>query len=98
MGLSPRLMTTIIVAMQTGMWLGYISFGYLATALGRKRVYVGFPLSTACLLVLFAQVRQPLLLMVLTPCLAFAATGYFSGFAAVTADGFRQRFVRARKA
>lgn len=86
--LSVRTMTIVIVAMQVGMWFGYVSFGYLATAFGRKRVYVSFLLSAAALLVLFAQLRSPWLLALLSPCLAFAATGYFSGFAAVTADTF----------
>lgn len=86
--LSARSMTIVIVAMQTGMWFGYVSFGYLATAFGRKRVYVTFLLSAAALLVLFAQIRSPWLLVLLGPCLAFVATGYFSGFAAVTADTY----------
>jgi len=94
-GLSPRIMTAILVAMQTGMWIGYISFGYLATAFGRRRVYVTFLVTAACLLVVFAWVRSPWLLVLLTPCLAFTATGYFSGFAAITADTF-PAIIRAR--
>ena len=86
--LPARTMTLVIVAMQVGMWFGYISFGYLATAFGRKRVYVTFLLAAAGLLLLFAQIRSPWLLVLLGPCLAFAATGYFSGFAAVTADAY----------
>ena len=57
-------------------------------ALGRRRVYVGFLVTAACLLAVFAQVHNPWLLVLLTPCVAFAATGYFSGFAAITADLF----------
>ena len=87
-GFSARTMTVIVVAMQVGMWLGYVSFGYLATALGRKRVYVGFLVSAAALLMLFGAVRSPWVLVGLGPCVAFAATGYFSGFAAVTADAY----------
>jgi MFS family permease len=90
-GFSPRTMTTIVVFMQVGMWIGYVSFGYLATAFGRKRVYVSFLLCAAALLGLFAQLRSPWLLLMLGPCLAFAATGYFSGFAAVTADTYPTR-------
>lgn len=87
-GFSSRTMTVIVVVMQIGMWFGYISFGYLATAFGRKRMYLLFLLSAAILLVLFAELRSPWLLVLLGPCLAFAATGYFSGFAAVTADTY----------
>ena len=49
-GFSPRTMTVVLVVMQCGMWLGYVSFGYLATAFGRKRVYVSFLLGAALLL------------------------------------------------
>jgi MFS family permease len=87
-GFSARTMTLLIVAMQIGMWLGYISFGYLACAFGRRRVYVVFLLIAAILLVLYSGVRSPWLLALLGPCLAFVATGYFSGFAAVTAETY----------
>ncbi len=85
---SSRTMTIIVVVMQIGMWFGYVSFGYLATAFGRKQMYMIFLITAAVLLVLFAELRSPWLLMLLGPCLAFAATGYFSGFAAVTAETY----------
>jgi MFS family permease len=87
-GLTPRTMTVLIIAMQIGMWLGYICFGYLAPAFGRRRIYIGFLLCASALLTLYADVRSPWLLVVLGPCLAFVATGYFSGFAAVTAETY----------
>ncbi len=87
-GFAPSTMTLVIVAMQVGMWFGYVSFGYLATAFGRRRVYVSFLLAAAALLWIFARIRSPWLLLLLGPCLAFAATGYFSGFAAVTAETY----------
>ena len=90
-GFAPRTMTAILVIMQIGMWFGYVSFGYLATAFGRRRVYVAFLLTAAALLVAFAAVRSPSLLMLLGPCLAFAATGYYSGFASVTAETYPTR-------
>lgn len=87
-GLSSRTMTFVIVIMQVGMWLGYISFGYLATAFGRKRVYVSFLLIAALLLAVFGEIRNPAILLAIGPCLAFVATGYYSGFAAVTAETY----------
>ena len=87
-GFSPQTMTALIVAMQIGMWLGYISFGYLATAFGRRRVYVSFLLCAAALLAVYSGIRSAWLLALLGPCLAFTATGYYSGFAAVTADTY----------
>jgi MFS family permease len=90
-GFSPRTMTGIIVIMQIGMWLGYVSFGYLATAFGRRRVYVSFLISAALLTTAFAATRSPWILLMLGPCLAFTATGYFSGFAAVSAETYPTR-------
>jgi MFS family permease len=87
-GFSARTMTVVLITMQVGMWIGYISFGYLATAFGRTRVYVSFLLIAAMLLVLFSRAHTPVLLLLLGPLLACTATGYFSGFAAVTADTF----------
>jgi MFS family permease len=87
-GLRARTMTVLLIAMQAGMWLGYVSFGYLSTAFGRRRTYVTFLLGAAALLTLYASVRNPWLLVLLGPPLAFAATGYYSGFAAVTAETY----------
>ena len=88
MGFSARTMTAIVVITQVGMWFGYVSFGYLASAFGRKRMYVTFLVTAAGCVALFATLRSAPLLMLLGPCLAFAATGYFSGFAAVTAETY----------
>lgn len=87
-GFSSRTMTIIVTVMQIGMWLGYVGFGYLATAFGRRRMYVSFLLSAAVLLIVFAQLRSPWLVLLLGPFLACAATGYFSGFASVTAETY----------
>ena len=35
-------MSWFVVAMQVGMWIGYVSFGYITDAIGRKRVYVTY--------------------------------------------------------
>jgi MFS family permease len=87
-GFRASTMTLVIVITQVGMWFGYVSFGYLATAFGRRRMYVIFLLAAAALLTLFAAARSPRALLVLGPCLAYCATGYFSGFAAITADTY----------
>lgn len=88
MGLSASTMSWFVIAMQAGMWLGYVSFGYLADAAGRKRTYVAFVLMAAVLLPLYGQVRTPGLLLALGPFVAFFGTGHFSGFGAVIADLF----------
>lgn len=87
-GLSASAMSWFVIAMQVGMWLGYVSFGYLADSAGRKRAYVLFVLMAALLLPVYGQVRTPLLLLMLGPLVAFFGTGHFSGFGAVIADLF----------
>ncbi len=85
-GLSTVTMSWFIVAMQVGMWLGYVSFGYITDAMGRKRVYVAYLLLASLLLPLYGVVKVPLLLLLLGPFVAFFGTGFFSGFGAVTAE------------
>jgi MFS family permease len=86
MGLSAEVMTGLIVAMQVGMWFGYVTFGFVSDAVGRKRAYVGYTLTAAALIGVYISVRSPLVLLALGPFVAFFATGYFSGFGAVTAE------------
>jgi len=85
-GLSPRAMSALVIFMQAGMWLGYISFGFISDRLGRKRSYVGFLLAAAAFMLLYSRTRQPLLLLALGPFVAFFGTGYFTGFGALTAE------------
>ncbi|HXW06121.1 MAG TPA: MFS transporter [Vicinamibacterales bacterium] len=85
-GLTTTRMTAFVVAMQVGMWFGYVTFGFVSDAFGRKRSYVTYTLAAAALIAIYVSVRAPLLLLVLGPFVAFFATGYFSGFGAVTAE------------
>lgn len=85
-GLSAERMSWFIIAMQVGMWLGYVTFGYVSDAIGRKRTYVTYLLTAAVLVALYTSLRAPLALLLLGPFVAFFATGYFSGFGAVTAE------------
>ena len=79
-------MSWFIIAMQAGMWLGYITFGYISDAIGRKRTYVTYLVTAAALIALYTSLHAPLALLLLGPFVAFFATGYFSGFGAVTAE------------
>jgi MFS family permease len=85
-GLSGATTTGYLFVMQAGMWVGYVTFGFISDRIGRKAAYVAYLLSAAVLLAAYVTVRNPTLLLVLGPCVAFAATGYFSGFGAVTAE------------
>jgi MFS family permease len=88
-GLGIGYRTRILVIMQVGMWLGYVSFGFISDQIGRKRAYVAYLIAAAVLLAAYASTRRPGVLLALGPLLAFSATGYFSGFGAVTAELYR---------
>lgn len=87
-GLSLLRSSTWIVLMQVGMWLGYVSFGFIADRVGRRRTYVTYLVVAAVLVPIYATVRVPAVLLMLGPLVAFFGTGYFSGFGAVTAEIF----------
>ncbi len=85
-GLTGATTTGYLLLMQAGMWVGYVTYGFISDRIGRKASYVLYLLSAAALLAVYVSVRQPMLLLTLGPFVAFAATGYFSGFGAVTAE------------
>jgi MFS family permease len=88
LGLQMLSSSTMILVMQLGMWLGYITFGFVSDRIGRKRTYIAYLLLAAVFLFVYVSVRAPLVLLALGPLVAFFATGYFSGFGAVTAEIF----------
>ena len=85
-GLGGAATTGFLFVMQAGMWVGYVTFGFISDRVGRKTSYVAYLLVAAVLLAIYVSIRNPTALLVLGPCVAFAATGYFSGFGAVTAE------------
>ncbi|MBI2833638.1 MAG: MFS transporter [Acidobacteria bacterium] len=85
-GLSAYAMAGLLVAMQTGMWFGYVSFGYASDRFGRKSTYVTYLVVAAVLVFAYASTRNPLVLLILGPPTAFFGTGHISGFGAVTAE------------
>ena len=78
--------TILVVTMQAGTFLGYVSFGYVADAFGRRRSFIGFLLIAAVLTLAYSVTRDRWLLLALGPLVAFFGTGFFSGFGAVTAE------------
>jgi MFS family permease len=88
LGLQMLSSSAMIIVMQVGMWFGYITFGFISDRAGRKRTYVTYLLAAAVLLFLYVSLRAPVALLLLGPFVAFFATGYFSGFGAVTAEIF----------
>jgi MFS family permease len=90
-GLSLAASSAWIMAMQVGMWLGYVTFGFISDAVGRKRTYVSYLFVAALLVPLYAR-SQPLALLVVGPLLAFFGTGHFTGFGIITAELFPTSF------
>jgi MFS family permease len=86
LGLGTATMSWFIVAMQVGMWLGYVSFGFITDVLPRKRVYVTYLVLASVLLPVYGSVKIPAALLLLGPLVAFFGTGFFSGFGGVTAE------------
>jgi MFS family permease len=91
LGLSDRTMSTFVFVMQIGMWFGYVTFGFVSDYAGRRKMYVGYLLTAAALIALYALTTNRTLLLVLGPAVAFFATGYFSGFGAITAEIYPTR-------
>jgi len=86
LALGTATMSWFIVAMQVGMWLGYVSFGYITDVLPRKRVYVTYLVVASVLLPIYGSMKVPVVLLLLGPLVAFFGTGFFSGFGGVTAE------------
>jgi MFS family permease len=87
-GLSTTTMSMFVIAMQVGMWLGYVTFGFISDTFGRKPTYVTYLVLAAALVWAYGSTREPMLLLVLGPFVAFFGTGYFSGFGAVASEIF----------
>jgi MFS family permease len=85
-GLSNATMNGLIFANQAGTWLGYVTFGYISDAIGRKRTYVMYLLLAAGLVLAYTSTSNPWALLALGPVTSFFATGHFSGFGVVTAE------------
>jgi MFS family permease len=78
-----------------GMFPGYLSFGWFADRLGRKRAFLFYLLCAAAIVPCYARARNPLALLVLGAAVAFFGTGFFSGSAIIGSEIFPTR-IRAR--
>jgi MFS family permease len=86
LGMSTAMMSGLVAVNQVGMWVGYVTFGFLADMVGRKRTYVSYLVIASVLIPLYGFIRDPLVLLVLGPLVMFFGTGFFSGFGALTAE------------
>jgi MFS family permease len=88
--------TTLLVVLNLcGMFPGYLSFGWVADHLGRRRSFMLYLFSAALLVPLYALVRSQAALVVVGTIVAFFGTGFFSGSGIIASEIFPTR-LRAR--
>jgi MFS family permease len=78
-----------ILAIQVGAYLGYLTFGFIADRVGRRRTFILFMVTAALIVPIYGQMaRSPMVLMLLGPIFGYAAHGYFSMFGGFIAELF----------
>jgi MFS family permease len=78
-----------IIPVQIGAYFGYLTFGFIADRLGRRRTFILFMLVAAVLVPIYGQMaRSPIILMLLGPVLGYFGHGYFSVFGSLVAEQF----------
>jgi MFS family permease len=87
--------TLLLVLNLFGMFPGYLSFGWVADRLGRRRSFMLYLFAAALLIPLYAMARSQAALLILGACVAFFATGWFSGCGTIGSEIFPTR-LRAR--
>lgn len=81
-----------IFVMQTGTFLGYICFGWLADKFGRRPAFFGYVMAAAILTPIYgltprwAGASAEIWLLAIGPLVGFCGTGYFSLFGAMLAE------------
>jgi MFS family permease len=78
-----------LIPTQLGAYVGYLSFGFIADRLGRRRTFILYMIVASILVPLYGQMgRNPALLLLLGPVLGFVGYGYFSMFGSFLAELF----------
>jgi MFS family permease len=81
-----------LIPVQLGAYAGYLTFGFIADRLGRRRAFVLFMIGAAVLAPVYGQfARSPLVLMLAGPLLGYFASGHFSMFGGFVAELFPTR-------
>jgi MFS family permease len=95
-GFDVALTTTMLVVLNlTGMFPGYLAFGWFADRIGRRKSFILFTLLAAVLVPLYALARNPIMFFLLGSPLAFFGTGFFSG-SSITGSEVFPTALRAR--
>jgi MFS family permease len=78
-----------LIPVQIGAYFGYLTFGFIADRLGRRRTFIVFMLAAALLVPIYGQMApHPVILMLLGPVLGYFGHGYFSLFGSFIAELF----------
>ncbi len=78
-----------IIPVQVGAYFGYLTFGFIADKIGRRRTFVMFMLAAAVLVPVYGQMaRSPLILLLLSPLLGYVGHGYLSMFGSFISELF----------
>lgn len=80
-----------VIPMMIGAFFGYVSFGLIADKFGRRPTFAAYLFISAALVLVFGNVRDPTLLMVMGPFVGFFGSGYFSAFGAFVSELFPTR-------
>ena len=76
-----------IIPVQLGAYFGYLTFGFIADTIGRRRAFVLYMVSAAVLVPIYGQMaRSPLILLLLGPLIGYFGYGYFSMFGSFVAE------------
>jgi MFS family permease len=88
-GFASGTITTMLLALNVlGMFPGYLSFGWIADRLGRRRTVILYTVISALLVPVYAMARDPRALLVLGIPVAFFGTGFFSGSGLIGSEVF----------
>lgn len=83
-----RTTTLLLVLNLCGMFPGYLSFGWVADRLGRRKSFMLYLFAAALLVPFYAMARSQLMLLLLGAIVAFFGTGFFSGSGLVGSEIF----------
>jgi MFS family permease len=85
-GLSIVQTSGFVVPMQLGAFAGYVLFGFLADAIGRRRAFCLYVVGAALLTPIYGATRDERILLALGPAIGFLGTGFFSLFGTMLAE------------
>ena len=76
-----------LIPVQIGAYIGYLTFGFIADRLGRRRTFVLYMIAAAIVVPLYGTVaRSPQALLLIGPLVGYFGYGYFSMFGGFVAE------------